>query len=162
MGYYGFLDKKLKAQALRKKGFSYSEIQGRISVPKSTLSGWCRDIFLTEKQLNRVLKNKLEGSARGRIIGAKKQQEKRLSQIRELGEQGKKEIGILRKRERFLIGVALYAAEGTKIDKNVAIANSDPAVIRFMISWFREFCQIPENKFRGAIWLHEGLNDTFC
>jgi len=25
--------------------------------------------------------------------------------------------------------------------------------------WFREFCQIPEDKFRGAIWIHENLDE---
>jgi len=159
MGYYGFLEKKIKAQSLRKKGLSYGEIQNIIDVSKSTLSGWCRDIFLSEKQLNRILENKLKGAARGRIIGAKKQQKKRLNQTREMLTEGKKEVGVLSRRDRFLAGIALYVAEGTKKDKVCCFANSDPALIKFMASWFREFCEIPEDKLRGAIWLHEGLNE---
>ena len=72
MGYFGNLDLKLNAQKLRRKGLSYSEIQRIINVPKGTLSGWCRDVALTEKQALRLFKNKLKGSARGRIIGAKR------------------------------------------------------------------------------------------
>jgi len=159
MGYYGFLEKKIKAQNLREKGLSYTEIQKIINVPKSTLSSWCRDIFLNERQLNRLLENKLKGSERGRIIGAKKQQEKRLEQIKQMLFDGKREVGILSKRDRFIAGISLYVAEGTKKDKVCCFANSDPVLIKFMSNWFREFCKVPENKFRGAIWLHEELDE---
>ncbi len=162
MGYYGFLEKKIKAQNLRRKGLSYTEIQKIINVPKSTLSGWCRDIFLTEKQLNRILKNKLRGSAKGRIIGAKKLQEKRLVQIKQMLFEGKKEVGNLSERDKFIAGIALYAAEGTKRDKTSCFANSDPILIKFMANWFREFCKVPEEKLRGAIWLHKGLNEKLA
>lgn len=159
MGYYGNLEAKLKAQAMRKKGLSYKEIQMVIPVPKSTLSGWCRDVILTEQQARRLFSKKLKGSALGRIIGAKRVQAKRLHQIQEMLEKGKKDIGRLSKRDTFVIGVALYAAEGTKKSKEIAFANSDPLMIIFMMRWFRTFCHVSEEKFRGAIWLHEGLDE---
>lgn len=158
MGYTGDLSKKLQAQKLRKNGLSYSEIQKVVDVPKSTLSGWCRDVALTEEQALRLFKNKLEGSARGRIIGAKRQQAKRLKQISDMLAEGKKEVGTLSKRDRFIVGIALYAAEGTKKDKAGCFSNSDPLLVKFMASWFREFCRVPEEKLRGAIWIHEGLD----
>lgn len=159
MGYAGHLEQKNKAIELRKKGLSYSEIQDIIEVPKSTLSDWCRDIALTEKQALRLFKNKLTGSAKGRVIGAKRQQKKRLDQISEMLEMGKKQIGNISERDSFITGIVLYSAEGTKGEKGIGFTNSDPLLIKFMMKWFRRFCQIPENKFRGAIWLHEGLDD---
>jgi len=158
VGYFGNLEKKLKAQKLRRRGFSYSEIQKVINVPKSTLSGWCRDIALTEKQALRLFKNKLSGSARGRIIGAKRQQAKRLKQIADMLVEGQKEVGKLSNRNRFIAGIALYAAEGTKTDKKCSFSNSDPKLIKFMSTWFREFCHVPERKLRGAIWIHDNLD----
>lgn len=158
MGYAGFLEKRLKAQNLRRKGLSYKEIQKIISVPKSTLSGWCRDVAITEKQALRLFKNQLKGAARGRIIGAKRQQAKKIKRIKYLYAKGKNQVGKLSKRDRFIAGVAFYDAEGTKGDKGAAFANSDPMAIKFMMTWFREFCELPEDKFRGAIWIHEGLN----
>lgn len=158
MGYVGNLEWKIKAQELRKKGLSYNEILKIVPVPKSTLSGWCRDIALNEKQALRLFKNKLSGSAKGRIIGAKRQQAKRLNQIQELLEKGRGEIGHLSKRDRFISGISLYAAEGTKRDKMCSFANSDPQLIFFMSRWFREFCNIPEPRLRGAIWIHDGLD----
>lgn len=73
--------------------------------------------------------------------------------------QGQKEVGKLSKRDRFLIGVALYSAEGTKTDKQVVFSNSDPKLIKFMSDWFREFCNIDESKIRGRLWIHENRNE---
>jgi hypothetical protein len=57
-----------------------------------------------------------------------------------------------------LIGISLYVAEGAKGDKSVDFANSDPKLIVFMMGWFREFCKVSEEKFRGAIWIHDNLD----
>jgi len=37
-------DSQERAVALRRQGYSYSLITEKLSVPKSTLSGWLRDI----------------------------------------------------------------------------------------------------------------------
>lgn len=158
MGYTGYLDKKTEAQKLRKQGLSYSEIQQKIDIPKSTLSGWCRDVALTEKQALRLFKNKLKGSARGRIIGAKRQQLKRIAQITEMLRKGKNDVGLLSERDAFITGIALYAAEGTKNDKTCCFSNSDPLLIRFMAKWFRKYTGVSEKKLRGAVWIHDNLN----
>ncbi len=43
-----------KAESLRREGLSYSEIQEKVLVSKSTLSGWCRNIPLTKEQIKRL------------------------------------------------------------------------------------------------------------
>lgn len=158
MGYFGNLEKKTQAQNLRRRGYSYSQIRKIIDVPKGTLSGWCRDIALTEDQALKLFGYKLKGAAKGRIIGAKRQQAKRLKEIKDLMTEGTKEIGYLSTRDRFLAGVCLYSAEGTKTDKSCNFANSDPKLIKFMTDWFREFCKISEDRLRGAIWIHDNLD----
>lgn len=158
MGYFGKIEEKALALKLRRRGLSYSEIQKLIKVSKDTLSRWCRDIILSPEQIERLRKRKLKESERGRIIGAKKLQEKRLREIELLNLSGRKDIGDLSKRDRFLIGVSLYAAEGVKSDHNVEFSNSDPRMISFMMKWFREFCDISEDRFRGAIWIHDNLD----
>jgi len=158
MGYFGKIEEKALALKLRRRGLSYSEIQKLVKVSKDTLSRWCREVILSPEQIERLRKRKLKGSERGRIIGAKKLQEKRLREIELLNLSGKKDVGDLSKRDRFLIGVSLYAAEGVKSDHNVEFSNSDPRMISFMMKWFREFCDISEDRFRGAIWIHDNLD----
>lgn len=160
MGYVGKLELKFKAIELRKKGLSYNQIKLKVPVSKDTLSRWCRDVILNPKQLAGLLKRKIEGSERGRIIGAKILQQKRLDQISEMLNVGKLEVGSINKRDRFIIGIALYLGEGYKTDKSICIANSDPKIIEFMMCWFREFCGIEEEKFTGQLWIHKNRDKS--
>ncbi len=159
MGYAGKLEEKELAFKLRRQGFSYSEIQKKVPVSKDTLSRWCRDVILTSSQLGRLRKRRLIGAEKGRIIGAKKQQCDRVKRTKKLLEKGKREIGLLSKRDRFIAGVALYLGDGLKGDKSIGFSNSNAKAISFMMGWFRDFCKIPEKKFRGQIWIHEELNE---
>jgi len=84
MGYSGKLELKEKAIDLRKQGLSYSEIRKTVRVSKSTLSFWCRDVAISEEQALRLYKKELEGSEKGRIKGAKKQQRIRIEKTKPL------------------------------------------------------------------------------
>lgn len=159
MGYAGKLEEKRLALKLRRKGFSYNEIQKKVSVSKDTLSRWCRDVILSLSQMERLKNRRLRGAEKGRIIGAKKQQVDRIKRTKKLLKEGKKEVGVLSKRDRFIAGIALYLGDGYKSDKSIGFSNSNHKIISFMMNWFREFCQIPEEKFRGQIWIHENLNE---
>ncbi len=145
---------------MRSIGKSYGEIIRTLKLSKSTVSDWCHDVRLTKSQLNHLYKSKKSGGLKGSAIAAKNKQEKRIKETEELFIQGQKEIGTLSKRDRFLAGIAFYASEGTKSDKGCSFANSDPAIIKFMVDWFCEFGHVPKNKFYGAIWLHEGLSES--
>lgn len=157
MGYTGKLNLKLKAQALRHQGLSYREILSKIKVSKDTVSRWCRDIVLTKDQEQRLIQNKIFGQKKGSLIAAENKRKARITKTKTIFRGAKKELGHLSKRDRFLAGIALYAAEGSK--GAGGFSNSDPEIIHFMMQWFREFCKLPLPKFRGAIWLHEGLSE---
>lgn len=159
MGYYGRLGLKLKAQEMRKGGKSYNEIIAALNLPKATVSDWCKDIQLTEPQLFKLYQSKKTGALRGSIIAANRKKANRLQETETLYRQGVKEVGKLTKRDRFIAGIAFYAAEGTKSDRGCAFANANPEIIRFMIRWFKEFGKVLKDKFRGAIWLHDGLSE---
>lgn len=51
----------------------------------------------------------------------------------------------------------LYWAEGNKTEQHeiVKFSNSDPSMTKFIMSWFREICKVPENKFRICLYIHE-------
>jgi hypothetical protein len=159
MGYFGRLEDKLKAQELRRQGLSYGEILQQIQISKDTLSRWCKDIPLTESQKKRLLGNRSLGQRKGSLIAADNKRQRRIERTRNIFDEAKKELGVLTKRDRFLAGIALYAGEGDKTDGKGGFANSDPRMISFMMGWLKEFCDIPLTRFRGAIWLHEGLDE---
>ena len=160
MGYNGKLILKQEAQKMRKNGASYNEIISKIHIPKSTVSDWCKEIKLTKNQIKRLYAAKKQGALKGSFVAAKRKMDKRIYQTKEIYDKGFQEIGELTKRDRFVVGIALYVAEGTKIDKGCCLSNSDPKIVKFMINWFREFGEVKDEKFRGAIWLHEELDEN--
>lgn len=162
MGYFGKFEEKQRAIELRKKGFSYSEILKQVTVSKDTLSRWCKDVPLTKKQEARLLKNKVLGQRKGSLVAASNKRKARILRTRDIFLLAKTDLGRLNKRDRFITGISLYAGEGTKADRESAFANSDPKIIKFMMRWFEEFCKVPSSKFRGALWLHEGLDENIA
>lgn len=160
MGYYGRLEDRLKAQELRREGLSYGEIMLRLRVSKSNLSDWCKNIPLTKKQEKRLLRMKSLGQRKGSIVAARNKRLARIKRTKEIFKSAKQELGKLNKRDKFIFGIALYAGEGNKTDGQAGFANADPKLIKFMMTWFKNYCQIPIYKFRGAIWLHENLDEN--
>jgi hypothetical protein len=161
MGYSGKWGEKLQAQTLRRRGLSYKEILKHVNVSKSTLSTWCRDIELTDRQRERLYNRKGAGQRKGSVIAARNKQLKRWADEKRLRELGIKDVGRLNKNQRFLVGIALYAAEGYKSGRSgISFPNSDQRMVKFMMSWLREFCKVPESKFKGALWIHDNLDEA--
>ncbi len=159
MGYYGKLEAKQRAIILRGKGFSYKEILLQIPVSKDTLSRWCRNVVLTNAQKEQLLAKKMFGQRKGSLIAAENKRQKRIFQVQTIYSQSQKEVGALSTRDRFIAGITLYAGEGNKT-QDAGLSNADPKIIRFMMDWFREFCHVPESKFRGNMWLHAGRDEA--
>lgn len=158
MGYAGKLDLKLKARSFRKRGLSIGEIQKRLRVSRSSASIWVRDIKLTKKQLEKLYLNKRTGALRGCIVAAMNKIKKRERLTKRLMQEGKKEVGRLSKRDKFIAGIAMYFAEGNKGDGSVEFSNTDPRAIKFMVDWFRKVCKVPEEKFRCSLYIHDNLD----
>lgn len=160
MGYVGKIRERNLAIRLRRLGISVREIQRRLGVSKSSISLWTREVQLTELQKRRLYLNIRTGRLRGSIIAAENKQRRRADQEKQLYLEGKKEFGKTRRRDCFVAGVALYFAEGDKRGASLAFSNSDPRAIQFMMTWFRDFLLIPEEKFRGYLYIHDNQNSN--
>lgn len=156
MNKYSILRKN--AIALRKQGFSYSEINKKIPVSKSTLSLWLRDIVLSAKAENR-LKARMK---LGQPYGARAQKTIRIEKTNKIVRSAKKDIGIINKRELFLIGTALYWAEGAKQKEHnpsqiVTFSNSDYKMIQIFIKWLIDCLKISRSRIKFEIYSHENI-----
>lgn len=152
---------KEKARTLRKTGYSINQIVRELGFTKSSVSIWVRDIVLTKKQKKGL-------SERGRSIESVER--RRINRL--FNEKARRQIVIDEARKDYkhisledlkLIGVILYLGEGGKTERGTArVANSDPAVIKIMMRFFREICKVPENKFRGYIhtFAHADIEKT--
>ena len=145
------LEEKFRAVSLRESGKSYSDILKLINVSKGTLSLWLRDIELTSVQ-----KLELRGRQISQLAAGKANRARRIEQTNRIITEAKSEVVELIKNPLFLSGLMLYWAEGDKseLHEHVKFTNADPKMIAFMMRWLREFCKIPEEKFRACIHIH--------
>lgn len=131
---------KIKARKLRRNGESIKAIAKKLKVSPSTISSWCKDIKLSPTQIQQLEKRARDPHYGRRLEYALAQQKKRLKKIKTLKKQGIKEVGNLTKRELFLIGAALYWAEGFKKDSQAGFASSDPSMVNLFLKWLYECC----------------------
>ena len=146
---------KINAIELRKKGLSYGEIKRKIRVSKSTLSYWLKDVPLKEEYKKRFYTNKILNLARG----SKSQRERRLREIDEIIKKAKKEISNSISLESYrLFGAALYWSEGNK-KNGLAITNSDPYLILFIVKWFEKIFNIEPKNLKARLNIYHQQNE---
>jgi len=148
---------RIKACDLRKQGMGIKTIAHQLDVSSSTVSLWCRDVILTQKQIQLLQKNARDPFFGKRLEYIQNKQKKRIEKIRFLREEGVKDIGQLSKRDLFISGISLYWAEGFKKDNLVGFANSDPQMIVIFIRWLLNCCNITKDRIKCRL----GVNETY-
>ena len=145
---------KERARILRAKGKSYSEIKELMGVGKGTLSVWLRDMPLSAEQIRSLRALHPRRIERFRAT----MQRKRDVRLASAYTQVQKDIGHLSKRDLFIAGIYLYWGEGTKADRgNVAVANTNPAVIRVFLAWL-ECMNVPCEKVNVRLHLYADMD----
>lgn len=133
---------RIKAVELRSNGESIISIAKKLNVSSASVSTWCKHVVLTQDQLRTLEKNAHDPNYGKRLQNSLKQRRQKEIKIKNLLNLGEKEIGELTKRELFLVGVALYWAEGFKKDTQVGFANSNPEMINLYLKWLCECCNV--------------------
>ncbi|MEX0916979.1 MAG: hypothetical protein WDZ90_00410 [Candidatus Paceibacterota bacterium] len=150
-------EEKKRARTLRKQGFSLNEISKEVMASKGSVSLWVRDIELSRTQRNKLNK-------RGFSVDAiEKRRITRINNTKQrhslVFSKAKSDVNRITKHDLWMLGVALYWGEGGKTARGlVRLSNSDPQVIRIMMRFFREVCDVPEEKFRGHVHTFSHLN----
>lgn len=150
------LKEKERAITLRKQGKTYSDILRVIPVAKSTLAIWLKDAKLSIPENQKFTEAKRLASLRGGQAKKKQRIEKQKIMILK----SKSEIGSLSERELFLIGVALYWAEGAKekeyrVGSPFEFSNMDSKMIQLILVWLFKVCKITKNMLIFNIFLHQ-------
>ncbi len=148
-------DQKLLAFKLRRKGQSIGSIAKSLSVSKSSVSIWCRDIDLTSEQAELLRKNSIQAGHKGRMMGAETNKKRKLLIVAETQKEGSEILFELSKRELLIAGTALFWAEGTKKGSKLTFINSDPIMITFMYKWFRECLKVKKDMFMPRIFINQ-------
>jgi len=146
---------KQKAIKLRKEGKTYSEILAEIPVAKSTLSEWFKSVQLAKSQKQRITKKRKASALRG----AESRHQTRLSEVKSFERDGLTDVGAISARELWLIGVALYWAEGSKQHEHspstgVVFNNSDSRMLLFFLRWLEQM-KVPQTAIGFELYVHE-------
>ncbi|NEB13436.1 hypothetical protein G3I32_32150 [Streptomyces coelicoflavus] len=146
-------DLRAKARELRLQGWTYDQIEAELGCSKSSISLWVRDLPKPERR---------DPTEQAKLAARKRWEHElavREEQRRQTKEAAAAEIGALSDRDLFLVGVALYWAEGTK-DKpharreRVTFVNSDADMIRLFLSWL-DLLDVERRHITYRVMIHE-------
>ncbi|MCR4334498.1 MAG: hypothetical protein NUV47_02090 [Patescibacteria group bacterium] len=148
-------DLRLKALKRRRIGESIGHIAKELNVSKGTVSLWCSDIELTEKQKEILAKKSNLASLDGRMRGVETNRKKRLDTISRYEKDGKEFTGCLSSRDKMLIGVALYWAEGSKKKGVFSFVNSDAVIVKCVSRWLNDVMGVSKEDFIPRVAINE-------
>lgn len=149
-------ERRHQAIKLRKSGLSIKSIARQLNAAQSSVSIWVRDVELTETQIA-----KLRANTHLPEVVERRRQSRLKSELAKrtvIMDHAEAMVGVISKRELWLIGSSLYWAEGAKRQGMAVFSNGDPKMIVLMLRYFREICKVDERKLRGYIHIHEHLD----
>jgi len=155
------LVKKEAAIELRKRGKSIRDIENILNAPRSTLSGWLRDIELSAQQKNRLHNKWLNALAKARLKAVMVNRARQFKKIENIRQYAKRFISNLAINKTIgkVIFATFYLAEGTKKDGMFVIANSNPKVLVAFLSLFRYLYNPKKSKFRCCLHLRKDQSE---
>ncbi len=144
---------KEKALKLRQEGWSYALIHQKLNVSKSTLSGWLGGIpFVPNSE---VLSRIKAGPAKsGRVSSLKKGLRIQLADIT-----AREELGLISRRDLWMLGIGLYIGEGGKVFEDTRISNSDPDVIKLAVAWFTSVMKVPRENMYLRLHIYPDVSE---
>jgi hypothetical protein len=151
------LDLKKEAINLRKKGFSFKEISYKLDISKSTASLWLRDIELSKKANDRIVKLGIKGRNNGNKSVKKRIEEENKKILADV----KNSVGkcVLLKEDLKVVCALLYWCEGGKTEKSqLTFINSDPKLIKYFVDTLRKAFNIDESRFKVLMHVHNYHN----
>lgn len=151
---------KPKAIYLRKQGKSIRDIETSLGIPRSTLSGWFKNIKLTKSQyksLENKYKQALKNARKKAVVWHNQQKTDRLKFAE--NEADKTLLKINSSQEIIELGLALlYLGEGFKKSKRTGLGNSDPLLLKFFLKIMLHIYKIDIEKIRFELHIRADQN----
>lgn len=140
---------------MRLSGMSYSQIKERLGVSKGTLSAWLASYPLSSERIKELRDFSPQRIERYRNTMARKRQEK----LDQALEKAKKNIGSISNRDLYILGFALYWAEGAKTKRNTLyFANTDPSMLKIYLEWLKVL-GIESDKIKFKLHIYKDMDE---
>jgi hypothetical protein len=150
---------KEEVQALRRQGTSMTVIERQYGIPRSTLSGWFKNINLDEAARTKLMKNSRDGWKKARESAILAHQAMKQKRLNEASLSALRTVSRLNTDEDTLdLALAmLYLGEGAKAN-TTSIANSNPLVLRFVLAVLYRNYDIKPSQIRCDLHLRADQN----
>lgn len=147
--------------ALGASGATYSEIQKKYCVPKSTLSYWFKSAGRSPTQNIAKMREHLTRAREIACVVIQKKKEARLAVAESKAQAIADTLPLANIPLQKSLLAMLYWAEGTKSDKGMTIfTNTDPLLISFYLHSLRSSFALDETKLRIRLHLHHYHNKS--
>ena len=130
---------------LRKEGNSVRDIETKLGIPRSTLSGWLREVALTKVQRAALTMRWRKALTAARVEAVRWHNNEKAKRLQEAERVAKEILGQLSNDLPTLeLALAmLYLGEGAKKSLQTTLASSDPRIAKFFIQSLRRLYSIP-------------------
>jgi len=121
---------------LRQQGYSYRKLEAKFGVPRSTLSGWLKNIKLTKGQKKKLRDEWKKGLVHARSKAILWHNAQKNNRIEEARSKAKRALSQIRIEDKGVLRIALallYLGEGTKKNEETALGSTDPIILRFFM-----------------------------
>ena len=152
---------KNKAIVLRKHGRSIRDVEKILRIPRSTLSGWFRNVSLTQKQKRDLNKKWLGSLAKARqkaVLWHNAEKQKRLIRARYEANQVLRGLNLKNKNVIELALAMLYLGEGTKSKVETGMGNSDPLLLKTFVGILIKYYGVDIAKIKCSLHLRADQN----
>jgi hypothetical protein len=153
---------KDEAISLRKKGKSIRNIEERLKIPRSTLSGWLKNIELSKSQkkvLDKKWREALVLARRGSMLWHNQQKLERLKKAELEADNVLNSIKIDKNSLDIALAM-LYLGEGTKKGDITSVGNSDPLILKFFVEGIIKNYNFDRNKIKCELHLRADQNQN--
>jgi hypothetical protein len=157
--WYELKDKAIK---LRSKGKSIGSIELKLGIPRSTLSGWFKNIQLTDVQKEKLKAKMLSALVKSRrkaILWHNSQKELHLQEAERQADLVLKGINTKNKNVVELALSLLYLGEGSK-NGTTSLGNSNPLILNFFIASIKSVYGIDKNSARCELHLRSDQDEV--
>jgi hypothetical protein len=153
---------KKKAIELRKSGKSIRDVEKALNISRSTLSGWFKNVILSEKQTKILNLKSRKSLKKARIEAVKWHNQQKRQRLEEAKKQAEVVLSQFNIRDKNLIELALamlYLGEGDKTNIT-SMANSNPLIVEFFISSLDTIYGIKKSSLKAELHLRSDQDSS--
>ncbi|MEK7099243.1 MAG: hypothetical protein AAB916_01860 [Patescibacteria group bacterium] len=152
---------KYRAVDLRKQGLSIGKIEAMLQIRRSTLSGWFRDIVLSQEQRAYLLQSGKDAFVKARLKAALWHREQKRQRIEQAKKEAVAALETINLSDKSVVEIAmatLYLGEGFKTVQGLGIGNSNPMILQFFIAALAICYDFDKTKIKCELHLRADQN----